>query len=151
MLISVSFYREERAGRSVPLQQQQETVKSWCRNITVMKRWSIHSRRRPADSLRASCLYWTVSWQINADGLFLFRSTQSTINSQLVPLVHGYLCSIWGKTMSLATSTPETWKLTNSVYLLQSLVKFECLKHWVSSLCNNTADVNFLTRYAAMA
>jgi len=79
------------------------------------------------------------------------HSAQSTIHGLVDPLVHGYSCSIWGKTMISATSTTETWKLTNSVYLLRPLVKSECLTPRVFSLCNSSEDVSFRTRYTAIA
>jgi hypothetical protein len=62
-----------------------------------------------------------------------------------------YSCSIWGKTMIVATSTTETWKLANLVYLLRSLVKDASLTPWVFSLSNRSECVSFLTIYTATA
>jgi len=92
----------------------------------------------------------TIWHYISEENNWTSHSAQSTINGQLDPLVHGYSCSIWGKIIS-ATSTTETWKLTNSVYLLRPLVKSECLTPRVFSLCNSSEDVNFRTRYTAIA
>lgn len=84
---------------------------------------------------------------------YLFK-TRSSVNN-LCPIwsssVHYYSCSVWQKTMVSAASTTETHKLTNLVYSLRPLVKSECLTPRVFSLCNNSEDVSFRTRYTAIA